>query len=182
MEDIFSLCVITARSCLRYNRGMVKTYKDVLSPAQCESIIEKWKTTMISKIEHESRVCSGTVIAPPMAEDPELLELPVMIERYGQEYAKEMNLGPVQMEQVQIIHYEQDEGFFSRHIDGMGRKFSAILYLNDVEVGGETRFYGEFSYVVKPKPGKLVFFSSELEHEATKPKSGGKYIAVTWFK
>lgn len=161
---------------------MVKTYKDVLTQEQCDSLIEKSQQAMITKLEHEMRVCSGTVLAPPTAQDPELLELPSIIEKYGREYAKEMGMGPIEMETVQIIHYGQNEGYFSRHSDGMGRKFSAILYLNDVQEGGETRFYGEFPYVVKPEPGKLIFFSADLDHEATKPLSSDKHIAVTWFK
>lgn len=56
-----------------------------------------------------------------------------------------------------------------------------ILYLNDVELGGET----EFLYLrqrVEPKKGRLVIFPSGYvhTHRGNPPLSGEKYIMTGW--
>jgi hypothetical protein len=56
-----------------------------------------------------------------------------------------------------------------------------IVYLNDVEVGGETEFlYPKIK--VKPKKGSLVIFPSAYPfvHRGNKPISSDKYIIATW--
>jgi hypothetical protein len=161
---------------------MIKTYTDVLSKSDCDQIIEKFHNTFSSRVEHEMRICSGVVLQKPMVQDELMLSLPDLIQGYANQYTSEAGMGILEMESVQIIHYGKGEGFFGKHSDGMDRKLSAILYFNEVEVGGETRFHIETPYIVKPKPGKLIFFDSNLQHEATIPESGDKYIAVTWFK
>jgi hypothetical protein len=161
---------------------MVKTYNNVISEEKCKELINEFPSAAITHLEHEARVCDGFVVAGGAGHAAVFNELPSIIEEYARMYEKEMGIDPKEMEHVQITKYKKNEGYFSQHSDGMGRTYSVILYLNEVENGGETRFYGEFPYIVKPQPGKLIFFSSDLMHEATVPESGDKYIAVTWFK
>lgn len=84
-------------------------------------------------------------------------------------------------EQVSVQKYEVDEGYYTMHHDGMGRCVSALVYLNNVEEGGETVF-PEFDFSVKPEEGKLVIFPSNYiyRHAAMKPKSNPKYAAAYW--
>lgn len=84
-------------------------------------------------------------------------------------------------EPVSVQKYEIDEGFYTMHHDGMNRCVSALVYLNDVEEGGETVF-PEFDFWVKPEKGKLVIFPSNYiyRHAAMKPKSNVKYAAAFW--
>lgn len=55
-----------------------------------------------------------------------------------------------------------------------------ILYLNDVDEGGETEFFG--NYKIKPKKGKLLIFPSEwfFPHTEKIPLSNDKYIIYGW--
>jgi len=55
-----------------------------------------------------------------------------------------------------------------------------LWYLNDVECGGETEFFG--NYTIKPEAGKLVFFPSEwfFPHSGKKPVSNNKYVIAGW--
>jgi hypothetical protein len=59
----------------------------------------------------------------------------------------------------------------------------AILYLNDVEEGGETEFL-YFSKRVKPKQGTLLLFPASFTHthRGNPPLSGTKYIMNTWLE
>ena len=60
------------------------------------------------------------------------------------------------------------------------RIITFIWYLNDVEEGGETEFFG--NYKIKPEKGKLVFFPATwtFPHKGCVPLSSNKYIITGW--
>jgi len=95
--------------------------------------------------------------------------------------------GNTTYETCQIQKYKKGEGHYgSWHIEienlkSAPRVFSMIVYLNDVEEGGETGFlYPEMK--VKPTKGGLVIFPSAYPfvHCGFKPISNDKYIVATW--
>lgn len=61
------------------------------------------------------------------------------------------------------------------------RILSFILYLNDVEEGGETEFL-YYPRRVKPQTGKLILFPGGFTHthRGNPPLSGTKYILTGW--
>jgi hypothetical protein len=63
------------------------------------------------------------------------------------------------------------------------RLLLAILYLNNIEEGGETEFLYQ-SLRVKPKQGTLLFCPSGFTHthRGNPPLSGDKYIMNTWIE
>jgi hypothetical protein len=178
---IGTIMPIAEKPRVQYNESMIKTYRNVLENPQ--DIIERSKKLFSSRVEHQIRICDGTVISPIMVRDEVILALPELIRGYADEYLQSQGISDYEMEDVQIIHYKKGEGFFGKHQDGLGRILSAILYLNAVEEGGETIFYlTDMVYTVKPEAGKLIFFGADVEHEATVPLSGDKHILVTWFR
>lgn len=88
-----------------------------------------------------------------------------------------------------ITKYIKKEGFYKWHSDrafmshkSNNRYISAILYLNNVDIGGET----EFKYhkkIVKPKKGRLLIFPSDWTyvHRGKTPISNDKYICNNFF-
>ena len=58
-----------------------------------------------------------------------------------------------------------------------------ILYLNDVESGGETEFLYQ-SMRIAPKMGTLVLFPASFTHthRGNPPLSGDKYIITSWLQ
>jgi hypothetical protein len=69
------------------------------------------------------------------------------------------------------------------HINVEDKSYRAITYLwylNDVEEGGETVFWGE--YKIKPKAGTLIFFPALwcYPHTGKMPLSSNKYIITGW--
>jgi hypothetical protein len=87
-----------------------------------------------------------------------------------------------------IQRYEKNVGKYVYHDDGaidIQRKTHRVVtylwYLNDVEEGGETEFFGG-DFKVKPEAGKLIFFPSFwcFPHRGNKPKSSHKYIITGW--
>lgn len=60
------------------------------------------------------------------------------------------------------------------------RVLTYLWYLNDVEEGGETEFWG--NYKIKPEAGKLLLFPSSwtFPHTGKMPISQDKYIITGW--
>lgn len=70
------------------------------------------------------------------------------------------------------------------------RTWTAMLYLNDVEEGGET-YFKHLKLKIKPKRGMLVAWNNLYKnglpnlktlHEALPPISGQKYVITKWFR
>jgi hypothetical protein len=88
-------------------------------------------------------------------------------------------------EQFRIKKYNNDGiDWFDTHVDVIDhptskRFLSFFWYLNDVEVGGETKFK---NFTVTPKKGSLLVFPPlwMFPHKAEKPISGSKYLLHTY--
>ena len=70
------------------------------------------------------------------------------------------------------------------------RTWTTMVYLNDVEEGGETNF-GSLRLKIKPKRGLLLAWNNlyrngdpnyKTKHEALPPKSGNKYVITKWWR
>lgn len=109
-----------------------------------------------------------------------------IIFNYADQYAKIYNFPFSEMESPQILFYQKGFGKYESHIDtckDAPRIMSALLYLNDVEEGGET-YFDLIDVSVTPKAGRLVLFPSNYvySHAAKIPISNEKFALVTWFK
>ena len=87
-----------------------------------------------------------------------------------------------------IQMYPRNEGYFRWHADSVGghtgdRVVAMVLYLNDVEQGGETEFFHQ-KLKISPKAGQLVLFPAgwNYMHCGHKPESGDKYIISTFIR
>lgn len=88
----------------------------------------------------------------------------------------------------QIIKYKKNDGYYRHHID-IGtmdvspRSFSIIIYLNDVDEGGETEF-PDWGVKVKAETGKVIIFPPFFTHlhQGMVPINCDKYIIVTWLR
>jgi hypothetical protein len=76
-----------------------------------------------------------------------------------------------------IWHCEDAEVNFARRVGVY------ILYLNDVEEGGETEFL-YLSKRIKPKKGRLILFPPNFPwaHRGNPPLTGSKYIMTGWME
>jgi hypothetical protein len=93
----------------------------------------------------------------------------------------------VSFETIQIQRYTKLKGRYIYHQDFLTewetKKFRVITflwYLNDVEKGGETEFWG--THRIKPEAGKLLFFPATwtYPHRGMMPISNDKYIITGW--
>lgn len=117
--------------------------------------------------------------------EPEFYEMCKTVWYYCNQYAQKYNVGFYATEPAQILKYSPGQ-YYEPHTDAgtnVPRVISALLYLNDVEQGGETEFLN-FDVKVVPKRGRLVIFPSNYAylHAARPPKNGEKYVAVFWMR
>jgi len=97
---------------------------------------------------------------------------------------------------INIIHtdsfmvqkYNKQEGKYIYHCDSLveysnnrHRVLTFLWYLNDVQIGGETEFWGG-EYQIKPQKGKLIIFPAcwTYPHRGKIPLSSDKYIITGW--
>tara|TARA_B100000674_G_scaffold17858_1_gene12722 strand:+ start:466 stop:1071 length:606 start_codon:yes stop_codon:yes gene_type:complete len=96
---------------------------------------------------------------------------------------------------LQIQKYDKGSGHYNAWhvekecVDTAIRQFVYILYLNNVEEGGETGFLfkeeGNDDYFkVKPNTGKLIIHPASWPyvHKGYMPESDDKYILTTWLQ
>ena len=118
------------------------------------------------------------------------------------QFVRLMNLNPFLGEAIHGQKYEINQ-FYKQHVDyynedqmdtyckWMGqRTWTTMLYLNDVEEGGETHFI-KLGIKLKPKAGTLIAWNNlnkdgsrntYTDHEALPPTSGKKYILTKWWR
>ena len=86
-----------------------------------------------------------------------------------------------------IQKYKQNNGKYLEHCEDYyceeihsQRFITFIWYLNDVNDGGETVFWGD--YKITPKKGRLVLFPALwcFPHKGNIPLSNDKYIVTGW--
>jgi len=92
-----------------------------------------------------------------------------------------------------LQHYGASWGHYRQHVDGtpwssssgnsVGRRVMAgIVYLNDVEVGGET-YFPIYEQSVKPRAGTIAIFPANWTHphQGNPPLSGDKWMISTFY-
>ena len=106
------------------------------------------------------------------------IQYPILqnLRKHRSKYIKIQKTCPTQG--YHIWHCEHDAYEFSQN-----RILSWILYLNDVEEGGETEFLYQ-SLRFKPKAGTFILFPAHFTHthRGNPPLSGVKYIATGWIE
>lgn len=149
---------------------------------------EKWRDSLVSSnniLDKKIRNTKILDIPATYSNDIKWFSVSQTIWRYGDQYGQMFDAPFSNMEFLQLLHYSTEDGFYKPHSDdvpGLNRIFSSILYLNDVDDGGET-YFNNFEISIKPKTGRLVIFPANYiyKHEAKTPKSNDKFCIVTWF-
>ena len=112
------------------------------------------------------------------------------IKKYLKEFKYCMDVKSFTSENFIITKYIKKKGYFKWHKDrglmknkAKDRYLSAILYLNDVDIGGETEFKYQ-NKIIKPLKGQLLIFPSDWTyyHRGKIPESNDKYICNNFFQ
>lgn len=175
--------------------GCVEVYDDVLlHPEYFISIseeIDRWRDAVIYDHDGDPHTINKDyrsnmildINADAYSTHPAFTYMNDMVRSYIDNYSERYEVGYEYLEPTQLLKYSPGE-FYKRHFDtgpAFPRVISALLYLNDVDDGGET-YFTNFDVSVRPRAGRLVIFPSNYAyaHEARPPKDGYKYVFVFW--
>ncbi len=176
-----------------------------LTDEECDHIIERGRSRIAPSetvdpetgklIVVESRTSSSTYFA--------LGETPI-IARIEQRIAELANLPVENGEGLQVLNYQVGQGYLP-HFDffdptlkgspavlayGGQRVITCIMYLNDVESGGETAF-PEVGKLIKPSRRDAIMFANVLPdgqvdrmslHASEPVTAGEKWVATKWIR
>jgi prolyl 4-hydroxylase len=189
----------------RFSRPDVVLFANVLSEAECALLVwlarEKLaRSTTVDPVTGEltviaNRTSFGAFFA---------LKENELIERLDARFAELLNWPADHAEGLQVLRY-QTGGEYKPHFDyfpaaeagsavhlaqGGQRIASLIIYLNEVEEGGETIF-PDLGLSVVPKPGFAVYFAYCNSQQQVDPltlhggapvRRGEKWIATKWLR
>lgn len=103
----------------------------------------------------------------------------------GQRYA------PGQEFKLHTDYFEPDGTDYQAHCGISGqRTWTAMIYLNEPEAGGATRFK-MIDKIVQPETGKMLCWNNQLPwgapnhntlHQGMKVRKGTKYVITKWFR
>ena len=182
--------------------NLIRVYDDVIDEESCEKLIEKFEKSEehfeeVYEKDEEERISFKQLQLVKFKEwesiQQGMLEL---FQDYIVRYKTDCNIKDKQWPQeygyeaIRMKRYlNNDFDRFDPHVDVLdhhtSRRFLAFfIYVNDVEVGGETKFGNlnkEGTYIpltVNPKRGRLLMFPPMWPwyHAGLKPESGKKYL------
>lgn len=108
--------------------------------------------------------------------------------KYVDAYPFTSSLTQVSMGYIKIQKTMPGQGYHTFHFENTGmalakRVMFLIIYLNDIEEGGETEFLTQ-SIRIKPKAGTIVIAPAYYTHphRGNPPLKENKYIVTTWLE
>ncbi|PED73373.1 2OG-Fe(II) oxygenase [Bacillus pseudomycoides] len=177
----------------------VAQYEEIITPAECKELIELSKKNIqpAQFYGHTGERKSDFTWLQHYSHG--------LVSQVSELIATAMPLPLNHAEPLQAARYEVG-GKFDAHIDCYGtwhedgrnrveqggqRLYTAILYLNTVDAGGET-FFPSLNLTVTPSEGKLLVFENCKRgtnephplslHEGCAVHEGEKWIATLWFR
>jgi prolyl 4-hydroxylase len=190
----------------RYNYPFTQiyTFDNFLPPEDCQILIEesnkKLRPSTVSNVKDE--------VVVSKARTSKTADLHYFSSSYLNQIDNKitsfMGLNPFTGEIMQTQKYKPGEHYkahtdyfhpltreYRTYTEWMGqRTWTFMLYLNDVEEGGET-YFKHLKLKVKPKQGMAIFWNNLYKngipnpktlHEACPPISGDKYVITKWFR
>ena len=162
---------------------LMQTYMQSEGLHTLEALIEdaersnRWDTAKVlagteDKNSRESKVLWFDPNFPPPTHEPLLTYAQSCLDEYIKHRPEAVHGTPdFYAENYSLLKYEEGQGYHALHGDAApwtnditsGRHISQIIYLNDVEEGGETIFPIQEA-TIKPRAGKCLTFPSSWSH------------------
>ena len=188
--------------CHRIESNLVEAYEvdDFMSHADCDNFIELMepvlKPSTVTNPEADPTTRTSSTAFMPMLNSPYLpklnqelhdfMKIPVDLGEspQGQKYQAGQEFKP------HCDWFDKNSPYNQVHLNMGQRTWTLMVYLSDVEEGGETAFT-KIGYEVKPKKGKALIWNNLhengdinwfTEHWGKPVIKGTKYIITKWFR
>ncbi|MBP1965632.1 prolyl 4-hydroxylase [Paenibacillus aceris] len=177
----------------KMDEPLILILDNVLSYTECDALINLTNNRMQRAKIGKSRVVSNIRTNSNMFLEESENEL---IQKIETRVSELMNIPVSHAEPLQILHYKAGEQYHP-HFDYFtsgnvvnNRISTLVMYLNDVEKGGET-YFPSLRLAVTPKKGSAVYFEyfyndnrlNELTLHAGNPvEVGEKWVATQWMR
>lgn len=177
----------------KIDEPLILILENVLSHAECDALIDLAKNRLQrakigkSHVESDIRTNSSVFFEQSENESIQIVEARV---------SELMSIPVSHAEPLQILHYKPGEQY-RPHFDYFtsdnvvnNRISTLVMYLNDVEEGGET-YFPSLHFAVTPKKGSAVYFEyfyndhglNELTLHGGNPVAvGEKWVATQWMR
>ncbi|MDQ0229012.1 2OG-Fe(II) oxygenase [Metabacillus malikii] len=175
----------------KFDEPLIVILGNVLSNEECDELIQlskdKLKRSKVgnSRDVHELRTSSSMFFDDGHHE---------LVERIDKRLAQIMNIPVEHSEGLQVLHYEVGQEFKAHHdyfVAAENTRISTIvMYLSDVEHGGET-YFPKLNLTISPQKGMAVYFEyfyndktiNELTlHGGAPVIVGDKWAATQWMR
>lgn len=192
------------------NSNFIAHYKNCFTDHQCDEFIDYFyqseKHGQVNRREQydtPNQLKKSDISSQPHARLPKTLEahyqaahcdavnyiLGDLVPAYCSHYFAELNdIGLAIYDPIKVQKTEPGGGYHEWHCETMGkstrdRVFAYMLYLNDVDEGGETEFlYQTCRY--RPRKGDFLIWPGYFTHvhRGNPPLKNNKYIATGWIE
>ncbi|RUS47381.1 2OG-Fe(II) oxygenase [Cohnella sp. AR92] len=172
---------------------LILILENVLSDSECDALVELAKDRMqrarIGKTHAVSEIRTNSSMFFEEGENE-------LIQAIEARVSELMNVPIAHAEPLQVLHYQAGEqyqphyDYFTAGDVANNRISTLVIYLSDVEEGGETAF-PSLRLAVAPKKGNAVYFEyfyndphlNELTLHAGSPVvTGDKWVATQWMR
>ena len=189
---------------IKYPFTQVYKYNNFLSEEECLTLIDIINTRLVaSTIADEGDTCLVNDYRTSQSASLGYFEHPYFL-KIDKKISDLLNLNPFLGENMQGQkylpgqYYKEHHDFFApftkeykTYCEWMGqRTWTTMIYLNDVEEGGET-YFKHLNLKIKPQQGLLIAWNNlyfngipnfKTLHEAMPPIKGDKYVVTKWWR
>lgn len=204
-DNVIDIDGHAVRVLARLKEPEIVIFADVLSDEECDRLVELSRPKLKPSTIVENETGAEKVISERTSEGMFFYrDENAFVRKIEARLARLMNLPVENGEGIQILHYVEGAeyrphyDFFAPenpggavHMQKGGQRVATlVMYLNDVERGGETVF-PEIDFSVAPRKGSAVFFSycdatGKLDrltlHGGAPVERGEKWIATKWVR
>jgi hypothetical protein len=179
-------------------KDFIRVYDGVVEEGFCKTVIESFNSSDFEYFDREQRPSFSelNISKKYLEKDKVWMSIQAKLQNSFIDaielYMKDLDLGPdfpskYAFEEFRIKMYNNnDYDQFKDHVDvgnyNSARRFLVcFLYLNDVEIGGETNF-PKLTHSVSPKCGRILLFPAtwQWRHAGLPPLTSKKYIVGTY--
>lgn len=194
IQSFYSLDDCTVAATLLHEEPLVMRFEGLLTDDECRRLIEKAaprlkESRLVNKVASDIRTSRGMFFDE--GESP-------FIDRLERRISQLMHVPIEHAEGLQVLHYGPGQEYKAHHdffqpntLSARNNRISTlIIYLNDVEEGGETVF-PLLKLEVKPQRGSALYFEYFYRNPALNDKTlhssapvvrGEKWVATQWMR